>query len=79
MLKTSSRMKMLQRAKRLWQLSDGPQEIDNETLRKVLSGAPLGDGKAVFLPEMTDAEYDKYRHEEKRGWGKFYDKLFGRA
>jgi len=38
----------------------------------------LGDGKAEFLSDFTQAEYETYIHEEQHGWGKFYKKMFGK-
>lgn len=37
---------------------------------------PLGDGKAVFLADMTDEEYEKYVMEEEKGWGGFIKEVF---
>lgn len=31
-----------------------------------------GDGKAVYLGDMTDAEYDAYEREDVQGWGDFF-------
>lgn len=37
-----------------------------------------GDGKAVFIADMTDAEYIKWKHEEEDGWRAVYNKMLGR-
>ena len=34
-----------------------------------------GDGKAVFLSDMTEEEYQEYLHDEVNGWKKFNNKL----
>lgn len=34
-----------------------------------------GDGNAVFLPDMTEEEYEEYVRLEERGWKGFYKKL----
>jgi len=47
-------------------------------LREKMSDIPvedIGDGKAVFLGEMTDAEYDEYDRNVVQGWGKVLSKL----
>lgn len=35
-----------------------------------------GDGRAVFLSDMTEDEYAEYKHMEVDGWRKFYRKIF---
>lgn len=34
-----------------------------------------GDGKAVFLSDMTEEEYQEYVHNEVDGWKKFTNKV----
>lgn len=34
-----------------------------------------GDGKAEYLPDMTDEEMEDYLHNEVQGWDKFTDRL----
>lgn len=34
-----------------------------------------GDGKAVFLPDMSDEEYKDYDKMENKGWKGFYEKI----
>lgn len=34
-----------------------------------------GDGKAVFLSDMTEDEYIKYLEDEVNGWKKFNNKV----
>jgi hypothetical protein len=71
---------MFQRLKRLWALS-------NYETRPVVhrwedawgkSHEIQGDGKAVFLSDMTEEEHEDYVHQEERGWGKFYKRYFGK-
>lgn len=38
-----------------------------------------GDGKAVFMTDMTDEEYAIHVIEEDHGWRTFYDKVLGRG
>lgn len=38
-----------------------------------------GDGKAEFLPDMTDAEYAAHVHEVENGWKPFMDRVLGRT
>lgn len=35
----------------------------------------IGDGKAVYMDEMSDSEYAEYEKMELNGWNKFYNKL----
>lgn len=36
---------------------------------------PLGDGKAVFLEDGTEDEFQEYVQNEERGWGSFINKI----
>jgi len=36
---------------------------------------PVGDGKAVFLSDMTEEEYQAYDRNELQGWGKVLKQL----
>lgn len=38
--------------------------------------APLGDGKAVFLSDMSDEEYAMWEEDQVHGWAKFKKKVF---
>lgn len=38
-----------------------------------------GDGSGVFMPDMTDTEFEQYEREHTHGWKPFYDKLLGRS
>ena len=51
------------------------EEIKQSDLPQFLSQEPLGDGKAVFLPEMTESEYQDYLENEVNGWQKFKQKI----
>ena len=46
-----------------------------EEERKKAEG-PLGDGKAVFMEEGTEEEFDRFVEEEERGWKGFFTKIF---
>lgn len=35
----------------------------------------VGDGKAKFLSDMTEEEYEDYQRNEVQGWGKVLKKL----
>lgn len=37
---------------------------------------PIGDGEGVFLPEMTDEEYEEWVMKEEKGWKGFINKIF---
>ena len=45
-------------------------------LKSQQKNEPLGDGKAVFLSEGTDGEYEEHIENEERGWGEFKRKIF---
>lgn len=36
---------------------------------------PLGDGRGLFMEDMTQEEYDEYELLETKKWKKFYDKI----
>jgi len=44
-------------------------------LKEEKSDEPLGDGKAVFLSDMTEEEYEEYQHNVTNGWGGFNKKV----
>lgn len=47
-----------------------------ERLKKIKDNTDtLGDGQAVYMDDMTEAEYADYQHQEENGWGKVYKKL----
>lgn len=37
---------------------------------------PLGDGKAVFLSDMSDHEFMMWEEDQVHGWAKFKKKVF---
>ena len=45
-----------------------------EAERKRAEG-PLGNGKAVFLEEGTDEDFERFVEEEERGWKGFFNKI----
>lgn len=60
---------MIKRLKNLWKLGE------EKTVKQVYERldiereeSEIGDGKAEFLSEMTEQEYDDYIHEEQNGW-----------
>lgn len=85
-------MNPLRRIKRLWQLSnyelrepnahafvpDHDNAIDGQIVPGSMYRVPIGDGKAVFLSDMTEAELEEFVHQEERGWRKFVEKFFGK-
>lgn len=75
---------MLKRIKRIWELSkiDGIEDVDTVELKSsgkqiqlAKATEPIGDGQAVFLPDMTEQEYEEYLKDEVNGWKKFKKKL----
>ena len=45
-------------------------------MKKNRDSKEVGNGKAVFLSEMTVHEYDDYVEDVEHGWGKFKRKIF---
>ena len=35
----------------------------------------IGDGKAVFMGDMTEDEYEEYEKSEINGWKKIYEQI----
>lgn len=68
-------MKILNRVKRIIELSKAPEEISNERLKELLSDGPLGDGKAEILTPMTEEEYEEHVRNEENGWGKLKERF----
>jgi len=74
---------MLNKLKQLYKFSklNNSSEIVEQALKFQEEETPTetkGDGKAEFLSDFTQAEYETYIHEEQHGWGKFYKKMFGK-
>jgi hypothetical protein len=46
--------------------------------KKEITPEPEGDGKAVFMEDMTEEEYQDYLHKEKHGWKNFYKTIWGK-
>ena len=67
---------MLNRIKRLWQLSKkDPKQVDELFDKKVIESIPeLGDGKATFIPEATEEDYEEFKKEEE-GTKPWYDRI----
>lgn len=69
---------MLQRLKRLWKLSKkDPKTLEklfdlNEAIIDHLPEAP--DGKAEFIPEATQEDYEEFKKEEE-GTKSWYDRI----
>jgi|TARA_R100001530_G_scaffold73266_1_gene51665 hypothetical protein len=51
-------------------------ELEIQNLKSQQKNEPLGDGKAVFLSEGTDGEYEEHMENEERGWKEFKRKIF---
>lgn len=70
-------LKRLKQFRKLWTLATknaGFMEALEKTSEKDIEKMPSrGDGKAVFMPEMTPADLEKYQHEVKNGWKTFND------
>ena len=71
---------MIKRLKRLWALSnESNQALVDRMFEDIQTNQRLiGNGTAVFLPDMTEAEHEDYVHNEERGWRKFTDLIFGK-
>jgi hypothetical protein len=70
-------LKRIRQFKKLWTLTGKDPKAAKvlESLsEKDLAALPSrGNGKAVFMPEMTAADLEKYNHEHRNGWKKFND------
>ena len=68
---------MLQRLKKLWALSrkdtKALEEVTPEQVDKLPEDNP-GDGKAEFIPEATQEDFDEFEKEEK-GTKAWYDRI----
>jgi len=47
----------------------------NQQIDDAKEDQPIGNGKAVFLSDMTENEYEEYDHLENKGWKGFYKKI----
>ena len=70
--------KKIKTAYRLWNLADKDPEYLKaiESLSKEdIDNIPNGNGKAVFMPLMTEVERNEYLKEQEPIWKKFNQKL----
>ena len=62
----------------MWKLTNKDPEylktIEALSLKDV-KDIPTGDGKARFMPMMSEGERDQYLHDEEPVWKKFNQKL----
>lgn len=69
---------MLNRIRQLWRLSNKEPEAIEKLLaisRDEVELIPdLGDGRAEFMTDGNQEEYDEF-NKERTGWNKFYDRL----
>lgn len=71
--------KKIKQFKRLWDLSSKDAEylkaIEGLTKQDIQAIPESGDGKAVFIPLMSESERDEYLREQEPKLGKFYKKV----
>lgn len=71
--------KKIKQFKRLWDLSSKDSEylkaIEGLTKEDIQAIPESGDGKAVFIPLMSESERDEYLREQEPKLGKFYKKV----
>lgn len=71
--------KKIKQFKRLWDLSSKNAEylkaIEGLTKEEIKAIPESGDGKAVFIPLMSESERDEYLREQEPKLGKFYKKV----
>lgn len=65
---------MIKRLKRLYRLSKLSDEVI-DTVVEVEKEIPQGNGKAVFLSDVTDEEYDEMEMRDKSAVGVILKKL----
>jgi len=62
----------------LWTLADKDPEylkaIENLTKEDITS-IPSGNGKATFIPLMSESQRDQYLHDQQPVWKKFNERL----
>lgn len=72
-------MNKLKRAYRLWKLADKDPEylkaIENLSKEDIQAIPNKGNGKAEFIPMMSEKERDQYLHDQEPVWKKFNEKL----
>lgn len=72
-------LQRIKRLKKLWDLANKDPEylkaIENLTVEDIKAIPEAGDGKAQFIPMMTEAERDQYLREQEPKLGKFYQKV----
>jgi len=70
--------KKIKTAYRLWNLADKDPEylkaIENLS-KEDINNIPNGNGKAVFMPLMTEVERNEYLKEQEPVWKKFNERL----
>lgn len=65
-------MKLIQALKMLLTRKSSTESVPEEKKVEI----PLGNGKAVFLSDMTDEEFAIWEEDQVHGWAKFKKKVF---
>jgi hypothetical protein len=69
----------LKRAYRLWTLANKDPEylkaIEGLSKEDIKNIPDRGDGRAIFIPYMSEEERDKYLHDQLPVWKKFNERL----
>lgn len=72
-------LKRIQTLHKLWKLTKKDEKIVDNILTlddTLIDKIPdKGNGKAVFIPDMNQEEYDSYLKDEIQGWKPFTNKI----
>lgn len=69
-------MKILNRIKKIWELSKKDLKVlDDISIEEIKKVHDIGDGKAEFIPLMSEIQRDEYLKNQEPWYKKINDKL----
>ncbi len=72
-------LKRIKQLHKMWKLSNKDSNylevLENITTNDIEKIPDKGNGKAIFISDMNDEEYNQYIRDEKQGWKGFNNKI----
>ena len=72
-------LKRLKQLHKMWKLSNKDtrylEALEKTTVKDIDKIPDKGNGKAIFISDMDEEEYNQYIRDEKHGWKSFNNKV----
>lgn len=72
-------LKRLKQLRKMWKLSNKDtrylEALEKTTVKDIDRIPDKGNGKAIFISDMDEEEYNQYIRDEKHGWKSFNNKV----